>query len=133
MKYVLDTDIWIYFFKNHQKIIDKMSTLTANDLSTTIFNKTELLFGAFKSAKIEQNLKTVGDAMKNIRVLDYSDEASHIFAQQKAKLHTQGNTLDDMDLLIASVTLANHSTLVTNNTKHFERIRGLKLENWAKL
>ena len=132
MKYVLDTDTWIYFFKKHQKIVDKISVLSIDELSTTIFNKTELLFGAYRLVKVEQNLKTVNAALRHIAVLGYSDEASDIFAHHKAKLTSQGKTVDDRDLLIASVTLANHATLVTNNTKHFERIKTLKIENWAK-
>lgn len=132
MKYVLDTDILVYFFKNDKNIFEKISTVPPSQLATTIFNETELLYGAFNSERIEQNIKKINETMKDIEILEFSRDASLIFAENKAALKKKGSMLHDMDLLIASVTLANHSVLVTNNTKHFERIRGLKLENWMR-
>lgn len=132
MKYVLDTDILIYFFSGHQSVIDRISAVLRTDyLSTTIFNKTELLYGAFNSAKIDHNLKKIQESLRDIKVLEFSHEASFIFAEHKAQLKKNGNIVADMDLMIASVVLANDGILVTNNTKHFQKVKKLKLENWA--
>jgi predicted nucleic acid-binding protein len=58
-------------------------------------------------------------------------ESTEIFGLLKAQLEISGNRLDDFDLIIASCAMAHNLTLVTNNTKHFQRIDGLKLANWA--
>jgi len=57
-------------------------------------------------------------------------ETARIFGKIKARLKKEGKLVNDADLLIASIVIANNGVLVTNNTAHFERILGLKLENW---
>src|SRR3989338_547797 len=133
MKYVLDTDILIYFLKGHERVVEKISVIAQSDLSTTIINQTELLYGAFNSTQKEQNLKKIQDFLKEIRVLEFSPAASMHFAKHKAHLKKQGNLLAYMDLMIASIALANDGILVTNNVKHFDKIKELKFENWAKI
>ncbi len=133
MKYILDTDTLIYFLKGQQSVVERMSIVSPSDLSTTIINQTELLYGAFNSQKKEQNLKKIQAFLKEIKVLDFSHTASLIFAEHKAQLKKQGNILADMDLMIASIVLANDGILVTNNVKHFEKIKSLKFENWTTL
>ena len=133
MKYVLDTDTLIYFLKGHESVVEKISVISQSDLSTTIINQTELLYGAFNSIKKEQNLKKIQAFLKEITVFEFSHAASFLFAKHKAHLKKQGNILADMDLMIASIVLANEGILVTNNVKHFEKIKELKFENWAKI
>lgn len=133
MKYILDTDTLIYFLKGQQSVVERISIVATSDLSTTIINQTELLYGAFNSQKKEQNLKKIQAFLKEIKVLDFSHSASLIFAEHKAQLKKQGNVLADMDLMIASIVLANDGILVTNNVKHFEKIKLLKFENWTTL
>lgn len=133
MKYVLDTDILIYFLKGHAQVVEKISVFSQSELSTTIINKTELLYGAFNSVKKEQNLKKIQEFLNEIQILEFSDAASLLFAEHKAQLKKQGNLLADMDLMIASIVLAHDGILVTNNVKHFEKIKKLQFENWARL
>ncbi len=63
--------------------------------------------------------------------MKYAIDSAEVFAQLKAQLQKEGNIVADMDLLIASICLANNLTLVTNNTRHFEKIPNLILENWS--
>lgn len=132
MRYVLDTDTLIYFMKGQKSVVEKISVISSSELSTTIINQTELLYGAFNSIKKEYNLKKIQEFLKEIRVLEFSNQASFLFAEYKAHLKKQGNLVADMDLMIASIVLANDGVLVTNNIKHFERIKKLKLDNWMK-
>lgn len=132
MKYVLDTDTLIYFLKGHPVVMDRVAVTPPSELFTTIINKTELLFGAFHSAKIEQNIKKVKTIMQDIQVLDFCHASSFIFAEEKARLKMSGKIIEDMDLMIASIVVANDGVLITNNAKHFERIKKLKLDNWTK-
>ena len=130
MKYILDTDTMIYFLKGQKSVVERMAALTSDELATTIINHTELLFGAFNSAKKQDNLKKIEAFLEHIQILPFCAQASFIFAEQKAKLKQQGNMIADMDLMIASITVKNNSILVTNNTRHFDRINKLQLENW---
>lgn len=132
MKYILDTDILIYLLKGNENVITHISQVAADTLHTTIINHTELLFGAFNSNKKKQNLEIVQTLLARIKVLPFCEKASYVFAEQKALLKNDGNIIADMDLMIASISLHHHMTLVTNNMKHFSRIVHLKLENWSE-
>ncbi len=130
MKIVLDTDIIIYFLKGNEKISKKLLSFPPNDIYTTIFNITEMLYGAYNSKKIEYNLKLIKDFAKNINILHFDEEASEIFAKNKARLKQEGKLIADFDLLIASIAIVNNCILITNNIRHFKRIKTLQVENW---
>lgn len=128
--YVLDTDTIIYFFKGSQGVIRKIINLDKQSLATTIINKIELLYGAYHSKKRNDNLKKLNAFFEEITVLDLDHTAANHFATEKSRLTKSGKTVADFDLLIASICLSNKLPLVSNNIKHFDRIKGLKLENW---
>lgn len=67
---------------------------------------------------------------KRIKVVHTSDEIAFYYGKLKAELEKKGSPLDDADLLIASVALANNALLVTNNTRHFNKVPSLQIENW---
>jgi len=91
----------------------------------------ELYFGAYNSAKIEENLARAEDFARQISIAPLDDLVLKAFGRIKADLRKQGQPLADFDLLIAGTVLANEFVLVTNNTQHYERIANLKLENWS--
>ncbi len=130
MNFVLDSDILIYFLKGRPEIVDKLTSCHIDMLFTTRINYTELIYGAYNSVKIEQNLAKITGFLSAISILEFDEKASLIFAQDKAKLKRQGIMIADMDLMIASITKAHQFTLVTNNHKHFERIDGLMIDRW---
>ena len=70
-------------------------------------------------------------AAENI-VIPLTEKSVKISAELYSSLRQSGNTLDDIDLLIAGVAIENEMTLVTNNERHFGRIPGMKIENWEK-
>ena len=130
MKYVLDTDTLIYFLKGYTNVVERVSNILPEEMTTTIINHSELLFGAFNSVKKKQNLEKIEDFLDKIHILPFCKESSRIFAEQKASLKKHGNIIADLDLMIASIVLRHQITLVTNNIKHFARIKFLKIENW---
>jgi tRNA(fMet)-specific endonuclease VapC len=91
----------------------------------------ELYFGAYKSKKITGNLSKIRAIENAFEIISVNSECAEIFGMLKASLKKSGTLLDDFDLIIASCAMTNNLTLVTNNTKHFSRIDGLKLTNWA--
>lgn len=130
IQYSLDTDTIIYFFKGVESVTNRMIVLDSQQLNTTIINHAKLLFGAFNSARKHDNLKNIENFFKNISILPFCEKASAIFAENKAQLKSKGKPLDDLDLMIASICIKNDMTLVTNNIKHFSRLKALKIENW---
>lgn len=130
MNVVIDSDILIYFLKGQQEIVDKLSAHPIENIFTTRINVTELLYGAFNSAKVAQNMAKISAFLANFHILEFDEKASMKFAQEKARLKKNGDLIADMDLMIASITVANGFALVSNNLKHFDRIDGLKVERW---
>ncbi len=65
MKYVIDTDIIIYYLKNNQNVVKKFASTNPDEMATTIINYTELLFGAYKSSKQEKNLSKIESFFSN--------------------------------------------------------------------
>ncbi len=91
----------------------------------------ELKFGAEKSQKIQHNRKVTSTFIEQMNVLPiYS--GLDIYAKEKARLQKLGSPVDDFDLLIGSTAISNKLILVTNNTRHFERMKGIDLENWSE-
>jgi len=128
--YCIDSDILIYFLKGNQKIIDKFIRIPSYNLYITRINYTELLYGAYNSERVKENLKKITLFLEKFNVLEYDKNSADIFAKLKSDLKKEGKVIADMDLMIASIALANNQTLVTNNLKHFQRIKKLKIERW---
>jgi len=89
----------------------------------------ELLYGAILS-KDENNIKLTKDFCDNIEVIPIFESLME-FAKQKARLRKEGMLIDDFDLLIACGAIVNDLIVVTDNTKHFERLT-VKLQNWIE-
>ena len=130
MRYLLDTNICVYFLNKNVKIVDKIASVSADDLAISCFNLTELLFGAYNSEYVDKNLERVRYIEKTIEVMPFDRKAIDNFAMIKAELKKQGKLIDDLDIPIAAVALSNEMILVTNNEKHFTRIPNLTIENW---
>ena len=127
-KYLIDSDILIYFLKGKQEVVEKLSRIPMDDLYISRINYTELIYGAYNSTKINQNLKVIEPFLDSFKVLEFTKTSSLIFAKEKARLKKNGNIIADMDLMIASIAIENDCTLISNNIKHFERVQNLELE-----
>ncbi len=126
-EYILDSNILIYFLKGQKDVIQKVISLSKDDLYITIINYTELLYGIYNSNKITQNKEKILPFLENFKILSFDKNSSEIFAKLKAKLKKNGNIVADMDLMIASIAISNNAILFTNNLKHFSRIEGLNI------
>lgn len=130
MKYVLDTDILIYFLNGREEIGKKIAALDPKNLATTIITHTELHYGVNNSTKKKSNLSKVNQLLAALTILPYTEESSLIFAREKGKLKRAGKLIADMDLMIASIAMGHKLKLVTNNKKHFSHIADLECETW---
>ena len=131
VKYLLDTDTLIYFLKGNEPVVRQFANRSPREIGTTIINHAELLFGAFNSTHKKQNLEKIHSFLEVLNIAPFCKESSYIFAEHKAFLKKQGAIIADLDLMIASIALRHRSILVTNNLRHFNRIKNLMIENWS--
>lgn len=101
-------------------------------LHVSFITLSELYYGVYKSQRVQENLDGIKTLEGKIKRVDSDQQTCETFGKLKASLVSQGKILDDADLFIASCALVNDLVLVTNNEKHFKRVKGLKWENWIK-
>jgi tRNA(fMet)-specific endonuclease VapC len=90
----------------------------------------ELKFGVEKSEKPEKNKKVLDNFLTGVQILPIFHSLD-LYAKEKARLQKAGTPIDDFDLLIGVTSVTHKLTMVTNNTIHFKRISGIKLEDWT--
>lgn len=91
----------------------------------------ELKFGVENSDKKDKNQKALDDFLTGIKVVPIFHSLD-LFAKEKAQLRKSGTPIDDFDLLIGVTSVSQNLIMVTNNTAHFKRIKGISLEDWTK-
>lgn len=105
------------------------------ELALTAINVGELVHGAVKSQRAEDNLAKLDVLLAALTVLAFDEGAARRFGQLKAQLERAGEGIDNLDLQIASIALENDAVLVTHNQKHFSRLASLAklaLEDWLE-
>jgi len=125
---VLDTDTISYYLRGSQSVKNKFLKHQYELASTTI-NYAELMYG-LKKRDNKKYLPKVEMIFDNIKIYDFDKKAATIFSTLKSDMQTKGIVVADMDLMIASIALANGEKLISNNLKHFSKIKNLELENW---
>jgi len=131
LKYMLDTNIVIYTIKNKPDKVRRAFLKHDGQMSISSITLMELIYGAEKSAKPEENLRVIEGFTARLEVLDYDDAAAIHTGQLRAYLAKQGQPIGPYDQMIAGHARALGLVLVTNNLKEFSRVSGLRLENWA--
>ncbi len=132
MKYYLDTNICIYFLKGISKNLqNKFSRINPNDIKIPSMVKAELLYGIEKSLKKKENTKLVNDFLLPFEIIPFDDDSTKSYSKIRSALEKNGKIIGPNDLIIASIVHSKKGTLVTNNTKEFKRVNGLKVINWV--
>ncbi len=126
---LLDTDHCIEIQRGRPEIIRRRQGIN-DEVATTIITACELYYGAAKSAKPLENKRAVDGFLRTLRVIQLDREAAMFFGLFKADLEKLGRGLADADLMIGAMARANGAVVVTANTRHFERMPGITLENW---
>ena len=133
MHYFLDTNICTYYLKGlYPALLDRMLSRNVNEIKIASVVKAELLYGAAKSKKREDNTIKVRQFLLPFAVIPFCDRAAEIYAEIRSDMAKKGTPIGPNDLIIAATTIANSGTLVTNNENEFSRIDSLEIENWAK-
>jgi tRNA(fMet)-specific endonuclease VapC len=130
MKYLLDTNICIYFLNQDKATTEKMSRIPIGDMAISIVTIAELQFGAFNSSKVKENLERIQYIRSIIKTINLNTAITEEYAKIKSGLRKSGNIIDDFDILIGSTAIVNNLILVTNNEQHFNRMDNIIIENW---
>lgn len=130
MKYLLDTNICIHFFKGKFGVSNKFEMAKAENCAISEITLAELVYGAENSHNPLKNHTLVEQLLEIVTVLPIYD-AITIYGKEKARLRKAGNMISDLDLFIGCTAVENELIMITENTKEFERISGIKLENWV--
>ena len=130
LKYMLDTNIAIYVIKRKPLEVLEVFNKHAGELCISSITMAELMHGVEKSERTEQNLRRVEAFESRLEVLAYGDKAASHYGNIRADLERRGCVIGVNDLHIAGHARSEGLILVSNNLKEFERVDGLRLENW---
>jgi tRNA(fMet)-specific endonuclease VapC len=131
LKYLLDTNIVIYTMKNRPQQVKKRFEQYQGRMGISTVTVGELVFGAEHSQQVERNLADIEAMVARLEVLPFDIKAAYHFGQIRAALYRIGRPIGPYDMMIAGQALSSGLKLVTNNTKEFELVPGLVLEDWS--
>ena len=130
MKYMLDTNMCIYAQKNIPQVIEKMKNNFQYGVAISSITLAELEFGVQASANVEKNTIALYKFLSIIEILDFDSSAATEYGKIRADLKKKGTPIGNMDMLIAAHAKSENLIVVTHNTREFERVEGLQLEDW---
>ena len=130
----IDTDILTYFLKGDPDVVKNLKNYLDyyNVLEINLITYCEILSGLSAKDAYRQ-LSVFEDFVSENIILPLTEKSAKISAEIYSILRKSGNSLDDIDLLIARIDLENDMTLITNNVKHFSRIPGFRIHDLMKL
>jgi tRNA(fMet)-specific endonuclease VapC len=129
--YLLDSNILIYAQRGDSKVLERMKQVGRDHMVLSSLVVAELAYGVEKSLHKEHNRSALHQLLSTFNVLDWDESAAWVYAAHYHRLRTAGTPIGIVDLQIGCHALALDAVCVTNNTREFERIDGLKLENWV--
>ncbi len=132
LKYMLDTNIVIYVIKRRPVEILEVFNAHAGQMCISTITLAELLHGVEKSSMITKNLRKVEDFVSRLEVLPYENTAASHYGDIRTNLEKKGTVIGVNDLHIAAHARSEGLILVSNNVREFERVEGLRLENWIE-
>ena len=128
--YLLDTDIVVFFLRNKKNIAEHLALLSRNDVFVSEVTVAELEYGNRCSGRYEENKYMVERFLSSVNIVPFSD-AILLYAEERYRLRMLGQSIEDFDLLIGCTAVSENLIMVTNNAKHYSRIKGIRIENWV--
>ena len=130
--YLLDTNIISYWMRGERRLIEKIKPYAPSELGMSTITIAEILYEIEKSPvkKKERQLK-INQISSLLDIYSFDEIAAGKYAVIRVQLEKEGRVISERDTQIASIGLANKLIVVTHNTKEFERVGTLKVEDWA--
>ena len=129
---LIDTDILSLFFRGQPNVVSWFGQYSShyNEIAFSILTYYEILSG-LKHRDAKKQIGRFLEFSAQNSILPLTKRSVSLSADLYADLRKKGTPVDDVDLLIAGVAIANSRVLVTHNRKHFEKIQGLEVEDWS--
>jgi tRNA(fMet)-specific endonuclease VapC len=118
--------------KRSQKLIEKLTVIVPERIFLCSVVKAELFYGAHKSNNPLKTLRIQREFCNRFRSLPFDDTAAEVYGEIRANLEKRGQIIGPNDLIIASIAKANGLTLITHNSREFNRVEGLIVEDWQE-
>jgi tRNA(fMet)-specific endonuclease VapC len=132
-RYLLDTDICIYTAKARPpEVAERLGGLAPGAVAMSVVTLGELVFGAERSQARQQAMANLARLVELIPVLSLPEAAGRHYGRIRAALNAAGTPIGNNDLWIAAHAAADGLILVSNNSREFERVSGLQVENWVR-
>ena len=131
--YLFDTDTITNIFKASpsQPLLNKVKSVLKQEQYISTITLYEIVYGAYKSNRRDYHLNKLRELLlPSVQLVGFDAKAAYVCGAIRVELEYKGRPLSLADLQIASIALANDLTLITGNTKHFDRISNLQVENW---
>ena len=129
--YLLDTDTLVHFLRGNEDVKENFLKHRTQPKAISVVSYGELLYGARRSARPQENLAKVYRLAELYPVIDVSKAVMECFGEMKAGLNLKGISVDEFDLLIGCTALTLNYTVITSNTKHFKKITELRIDKWS--
>ncbi len=131
MIYMLDTNICIYVINSRPAIVlERFRLERLGDIVISSVTAAELAFGVAKSGSV-RNRQALEMFLSTLEILPFDESAIWHYGDLRTDLERRGQPIGTLDTMIAAHALTTNTILVTNNTREFERVPRLRLENWA--
>ena len=131
-RYMLDTDMCSYIIKERpESVRQRFQTIAMEQLCVSVVTYAELIYGVERSSSKRVNRPIIEDFVRHLDVMDWDTEAADQYGVIRAELEAAGTPIGAMDMMIAAHAKSTKAVLVTNNQKHFTKVKGLKIENWT--
>ena len=131
-RYLLDTNICIYIQRQKpDEVLVRFQKLKPGDAAISVITWGELLYGAEKSHQRKRALQLLEEFKTFVPVLPMPENTGKTYGAIRAKLESKWRPIGNNDLWIAAHAIASTLTIVTNNEREFQRVPGLKVQNWA--
>lgn len=128
--YLLDYNTLIYFFKQQGQVANHLKKVPASQVAIPSVVLFELEYGVLRSTRPQEQRQGIDAFLRVYRVLSMDHACAKSAAWIKHTLALAGTPIGHFDQLIAGMALAHNLTLITPNTREFERVPGLRVENW---
>jgi tRNA(fMet)-specific endonuclease VapC len=130
MIYIFDTDSISFVVKKNNFIIKNLIEHEDDEIYISVITYAELFYGLEKK-KSTRLFNEVNTIVGKMLILPFDEAQSKIYGKIRMELEKSGTSLGDMDMLIAAASLSIGAVLVTHNTKHFSKVKGIKIEDWS--
>ena len=132
MTYFLDTNTCIYFLNgSYPTVRERLLSHRPAEIAIPAIVKAELLYGAYKSMRSDENEQAVVRFLLPYTIAGFSDSEAKHYALIRADLEKTGTPIGPNDMIVASIVRANNGILITHNVSEFRRVTDLRLEDWS--